>query len=99
MLKGKGLLLILSFLGQMVYAQHDHAGNPVTTNNAAFNEIKSLAGNWEGTYQWIGLSAKGEMGAKYYLTGNGTTVIEDLIQSGNIIMTSAYHLDGNDIRV
>jgi orotate phosphoribosyltransferase len=39
------------------------------------------------------------MDAKYYLTANGTTVIEDLIQSGNVIMTSAYHLDGSDVRV
>jgi hypothetical protein len=99
MLKRYELLFFVSFLGQIIYAQHDHAANPGTANSAAFNEIKSLVGNWEGTYQWIGQSARGEMGAKYYLTGNGTTVIEDLIQSGNIIMTSAYHLDGNDVRV
>jgi len=38
------------------------------------------------------------MNAKYYLTGNGTTVVENLIVDGNANMTTVYHLDGSDLR-
>ena len=38
------------------------------------------------------------MNAKYYLTGNGTAVVEDLIVDGNANMTTVYHLDGSDLR-
>src|SRR5438309_11983397 len=38
------------------------------------------------------------MNAKYYLTGNGTTVVENLIVDGNANMTTVYHLDGADLR-
>jgi hypothetical protein len=38
------------------------------------------------------------MNARYYLTGNGTAVLEDLIVDGNANMTTVYHLDGADLR-
>jgi hypothetical protein len=41
---------------------------------------------------------KGPMNARYYLTGNGTAVVEDLILDGNANMTTVYHLDGADLR-
>jgi hypothetical protein len=93
------LACIATLLFSMARAQHDHTSSPAMVNNVTFDSIKSLVGDWHGTYQWQGLSANGKMDAKYYLTGNGSAVVEDLIQEGIIVMTSVYHLDGNDVRV
>src|SRR5205823_13833605 len=60
--------------------------------------IKALVGDWQGSYEWIGKNRKGPMNAKYYLTGDGTAVVEDLIVDGNPNMTTVYHLDGADLR-
>ncbi len=70
----------------------------VGANVPALNSIKALAGNWKGTFQSIGKKSNGQMNAHYYLTGNGTAVVEDLINDGKIVMSSVYHLDGADLR-
>src|SRR5213596_1759766 len=78
-------------------AQHDQGGSPpASKTNDTFNLIKALVGDWEGSYEWIGKNRKGPMNASYYLTGNGTAVVEDLIVDGNANMTAVYHLDGAD---
>jgi len=80
-------------------AQHDQGGStPASKANDTFNLIKALAGDWQGSYEWIGKNRKGPMNARYYLTGNGTAVVEDLIVDGNANMTTVYHLDGADLR-
>src|SRR5256885_16270815 len=80
-------------------AQPDHADStPPSKTNDTFKFIKALAGDWEGSYEWIGKNRKGPMNARYYLTGNGTAVVEDLIVDGNANMTTVYHLDGADLR-
>src|SRR5262249_61267871 len=43
--------------------------------------------------------AKGERGARYYVPGRDSGVIETLIADGVPTMTSAYHLDHADLRV
>jgi hypothetical protein len=99
-MKKKAVLVIIStLLLFMARAQHDHASGLAPIPNVIFDTIKSLVGDWQGTYQWKGRSANGKMDAKYYLTGNGSAVVEDLIQQGKIVMTSVYHLDANDVRV
>ena len=66
----------------------------------AFSHIKSLAGDWEGTYKWSGgRTSQGKMDAKYYLTGNGSAVVEDLLVDGKPMMTTVYHLDGPALRM
>jgi hypothetical protein len=66
----------------------------------AFSKLSDLTGDWDGSYQWTGARTdKGSMGARYYLTGNGTSLVEDLVQEGKPTMTSVYHLDGDDLRV
>ena len=68
--------------------------------SAAFDKLRDLAGNWEGTFAWSGgRNATGKMGAQYYTTGNGSAVVEDLTQDGVPSMTSVYHLDGADLRL
>jgi hypothetical protein len=39
------------------------------------------------------------MSARYYLTGNGSAVVEDLEIDGTVVMTSVYHLDGHELRL
>jgi hypothetical protein len=80
-------------------AQHEnHAGTPAASSNA-FNSIKTLVGDWEGTFQWIGTARKGQMNARYYLTGNGSAVVEDLTSDGKTPnMTTVYHLNGTELR-
>lgn len=62
--------------------------------------LRSFAGEWQGTYRWEGgRSDRGEMAARYYVTGNGTAVVEDLIERQVPVMTTVYHLDGADLRM
>jgi hypothetical protein len=99
-LKAKALVIIVSVSFAFVNAQaqhEDHAG-PAATNNTTFNSIKALAGDWEGTFEWLGTVRKGPMDVRYYLTGNGSAVVEDLISDGKPTMTTVYHLNGTELR-
>ena len=66
----------------------------------AFEKIRSLAGDWEGRFEWSGARTdKGKMDATYYLTGNGSAVVENLLIDGKPVMTTVYHMDGKDLRL
>jgi len=68
--------------------------------SAAFDKLRNLAGDWEGSFTWSGgRTDSGKMEAQYYATGNGSAVVENLISNGNPVMTSVYHLDGSDLRM
>lgn len=70
------------------------------TGASAFAQFRTLAGDWEGTFEWTGArSGAGKMSATYYETGNGSAVVEDLAVDGVRSMTSVYHLDGADLRM
>ena len=70
------------------------------TGAAGLEQIRTLAGDWEGTFEWTGArSGAGKMSATYSLTGNGSAVVEDLTVDGVRSMTSVYHLDGADLRM
>ena len=91
--------ILVSCVFVSAQAQHDEGGSPPASKaNDTFNLIKALVGDWQGSYEWIGKNRKGPMNARYYLTGNGTAVVEDLIVDGNANMTTVYHLDGADLR-
>jgi hypothetical protein len=91
--------ILVSCVFVSAQAQHDEGGSlPASRANDRFNLIKALVGDWQGSYEWIGKNRKGPMNARYYLTGNGTAVVEDLIVDGNANMTTVYHLDGTDLR-
>jgi hypothetical protein len=71
-----------------------------STVTAAFEKLRALRGQWEGTYVWSGArAASGTMGANYYITGNGSAVVENLTMGDEPSMTSVYHLDGRDLRM
>jgi hypothetical protein len=67
---------------------------------AAFAQIRALAGEWTGSFEWTGgRTDKGIMNATYYVTGNGSAMVENLTVDGVPSMTSVYHLDGADLRM
>jgi hypothetical protein len=71
-----------------------------TAGDRMFERLKGLAGEWEGTFEWSqGRSASGKLKATYYLTGNGSALVENLIMDGVPAMTTVYHLDGADLRM
>ena len=73
----------------------DESGGP-----SALSQLKTLAGNWEGVFEWTGArSGNGAMKATYYTTGNGSALVENLIMENAPVMTSVYHLDGADLRM
>jgi hypothetical protein len=68
--------------------------------SAAFDRLRALRGDWEGTFAWSGgRNATGKMDASYYTTGNGSAVVENLSTGGEPSMTSVYHLDDQDLRL
>ena len=90
--------ILVSCVFVSAQAQLDEGGSPPASRaNDTFNLLKALVGDWQGSYEWIGKNRKGPMNARYYLTGNGTAVVEDLIVDGNANMTTVYHLDGADL--
>jgi hypothetical protein len=71
-----------------------------TASSNALGQIKALVGNWSGTFQWTGgRNDNGSMNATYYVTGNGSAVVENLMNDRTPVMTSVYHLDGPDLRM
>ena len=71
-----------------------------TESSKALEQIKALIGNWSGTFQWTGgRHDTGSMNATYYVTGNGSAVVENLMTESTPVMTSVYHLDGRDLRM
>jgi hypothetical protein len=71
-----------------------------TESSKALDQIKALIGNWSGTFQWTGgRNDSGSMKATYYVTGNGSAVVENLMNESTPVMTSVYHLDGPDLRM
>jgi hypothetical protein len=61
---------------------------------SAFDKLKALSGDWEGTVAWTGKEST-KINAHYQVTGSESAVVEDLSNG----MTSAYHLDGGDLRM
>ncbi len=67
---------------------------------AALAQLRGLAGQWEGSFEWTGArTATGKMNATYSETGNGSAVVENLTVDGVPSMMSVYHLDGEDLRM
>jgi hypothetical protein len=65
-----------------------------TPSATALAQLRGLAGEWEGTYKWLGSGkAPQKLTAKYFETGHAA-VVETLIMGGVPSMTTVYHLDG-----
>ena len=71
-----------------------------TASDRMFERFKALAGEWEGTFEWShGRGESGKLKATYYLTGNGSALVENLIMGDAPTMTTVYHVDGADLRM
>jgi hypothetical protein len=88
-------LLVTACLGLLRAANGEVQGGP-----GMFERLRALAGDWEGSVEWSGSrSEKGKMNASYYVTGAGSSIVENLTVNGTALMTSVYHLDGGDLRM
>jgi len=87
-----GIFLLLATLG---FAQAKSSDG-----DAAFQKLSALVGDWEGPYEWTGARHdSGRMKVHYYLTGNGSALVEDLSTGDTPSMTTVYHLDNGDLRL
>lgn len=92
--------LLLSALGGI--AQHQKtATNNDLDSNVLLTKLKSLVGTWKGTFQWTGeINANGKNTVEYYLTGNGSSLVENIIvEDGTISMSSVYYPDGPSLKM
>jgi hypothetical protein len=95
-MKRTGFIILVSwlFLHSPAISQTDSSAIQ------AFVQMKRAVGEWTGTSEWTGSKTpKAKMDAKYYLTGKGSAMVEDLIMDGQPMMTTVYHLDGSDLRM
>src|ERR1700746_1355352 len=87
----------LTFLCCLLVAQFSETAE--SDGAKALEQIKSLAAVWEGTAEWTGArTGSYPLNAAYYVTGNGSALVENLISEGVPNMTSVYHLDGANLR-
>jgi hypothetical protein len=96
------MALVLTSFSAAVPADGPSPVPPVAgeASKAMYERLKTLAGTWRGSVEWTGArTGSGTMSVRYYVTGNGTALVEDLETDGTIAMTSVYHLDGSDLRL
>jgi hypothetical protein len=67
--------------------------------NPAWDKLKTLVGDWKGTYSGTdeGAQGMGEVRISYELVSNGTTLKETMDSGHDTSMITMYHLDGNRI--
>ena len=83
-----GLILMMTFCVAAWAMTQEKA--PAPDYDAAFEQLKSLVGEWEE-------ADSPHRQVTYRLTGNGTSLIEEF--SGRPAMTTVYHMDGENLRL
>jgi hypothetical protein len=97
--RGLSLAVLLALCVSASIVRGDTARGE-SANDRMFARLCGLAGHWEGRFEWsAGRTGSGPLEATYYLTGNGSALVENLILRGEPSMTSVYHRDGSDIRM
>src|SRR5271166_1854545 len=90
-LRSTGLLLLGLSLCIFAAAQEMH---PPARSTPAFDQLKSLAGEWEGS------NAQGsKANVTYQVVSNGSVLMERLRSAGEGEMVTMYSLDGDHIVV
>jgi len=82
------LLMGLAFVHNL-QADMEHKEMTPYTGSTEFEKLKSLAGNWEGTHE-MG-DVKDPVTVEYFLTANGSALVEKLFPGTPHEMVSVYH--------
>jgi hypothetical protein len=94
MLRFRSLVLSVLFsFGAALVVVGQEVHSPATSS-AAFEQLKSLAGDWQGTHN-SGASAT----VSYQVVSGGSAVMERLLSDGEHEMITMYTLDGDRIVV
>jgi hypothetical protein len=90
----KPRILTAAFLAALAAPSPAETPAAVPNPRAAFDQLKTLAGQWQGSVE----KADGPAATvTYELTGGGTAVMEKLFPGTAHEMLSVYFMDGNDL--
>ena len=84
------ILIGLVASGSLSVAEEEH---PIYEGSQAFQQMKQLAGNWEGTMD-MGKGAQ-KIRASYRVTSAGSALVETVFEGTPMEMVTIYHDDKN----
>jgi hypothetical protein len=90
-MKIKNLAITLVFLTALATAADNKPSTGAVDAKAAFDQLKTLAGEWQAESQ------HGKSKVTYELIANGSVLVEHDIMPGHGDMITAYHLDGDQL--
>lgn len=96
-MKNSGFAMLwVSFLtaGLLVPSATSWAGEAGSAG--AFERFKALSGEWVAAEDGD-MTKKGDLVARYHLTGSGSAVVEELFPGTPHEMMTVYHMDGPDL--
>ena len=70
-------------------------GAAPSSPNPAWDKLKTLVGDWKGTYTGADAEGMRQVSISYKLVSNGTALMETLDSGHDTTMITMYHLDGN----
>ena len=65
--------------------------------NPAWDKLKTLVGDWKGSYAGADAPGMGEVRLSYKLVSGGKSLMETMDSGHDVNMITIYHLDGNRI--
>ena len=66
-------------------------------SNPGWDKLKTLVGDWKGTYTGADAEGMRQVSISYKLVSNGTALMETLDSGHDATMITMYHLDGSRI--
>jgi hypothetical protein len=91
-LRTVSVLSLCLFFGPILAAQETH---PAAPPSPAFDQLKSLAGEWQGKTSAGGMATK----VTYTVVSNGSVVMEHMLPAKESEMITMYSLDGDRLVV
>lgn len=91
LLAGLTFIMCAGLCSAAVDDKHDHSAP--AKSNPVFDQLKGLAGTWEGTAG----EEKNPVTVTYRVTSGGSAVIETLFLDTPHEMVTVYHLDGENV--